>query len=190
MRELAMSPLKIAIAVIGLSIGVATTAIAETPSLPSRRAQLDDLAVFRAQFLAVDRSYSPAARTEAERRLALLAVRAGTESAAEFAIELCRITALADNGHTQCVSIPHSEIVPLQFLPIDGNFYVVATTADNADLLGARLISIDDTPFSSIRESVRSMHGDFPFGATLTEPNFSTFLSCSTGCIWRGCRTR
>lgn len=63
--------------------------------------QLEDIAVFRNEFLAIDRAFTPEARKQALRRLSRLEEQAlGPE---EFAVELCRIAALADNGHTQCL---------------------------------------------------------------------------------------
>ena len=80
-----------------------TTAAAATPE-----ARHADIAVFRDQFLAADRSYAPAARTEAERRLAALDGQADAVSQAYFELELARIVALADNGHTNFFPGPRS----------------------------------------------------------------------------------
>src|SRR5262245_44902938 len=59
-----------------------------------------DIAAFRERFLGEDKSYAPAARAEAERRLAALEGQVGEVSQAYFELELARIVALADNGHT------------------------------------------------------------------------------------------
>ncbi|HET8948779.1 MAG TPA: hypothetical protein VFQ07_17505, partial [Candidatus Polarisedimenticolia bacterium] len=67
-----------------------------------------DLAEFRSEFLAQDRSYSAAARAEAEARLARLEREAAGMSAVAFELELARIVALADNGHTSAFAGPRS----------------------------------------------------------------------------------
>ena len=67
-----------------------------------------DIAVFREQFLARDRSYSDAARKEAEARLAKLEGETANVSPAYFELELARIVALADNGHTMLFAGPRA----------------------------------------------------------------------------------
>lgn len=59
-----------------------------------------DLSAFRSEFLAKDTSFSPDARREAERRLSSLEATASGLSALAVSLELARIAALADNGHT------------------------------------------------------------------------------------------
>ena len=124
----------------------------------SRAAQTEDLKVFRRDFLAVDRSYSNAAHAEAELRLQALEAAAGSTDAAVFAVDLCRIAALADNGHTTCKLTP-AKGVPVSLLPIDGDFYIIAASPANRDLLGSRLAGIDGRPAATVSTALRSLHG-------------------------------
>ncbi|CAN5275943.1 peptidase S41 [soil metagenome] len=129
---------------------------------PSTEHRLADLAAFRTRFLAKDRSYTPAARTEAERRLAVLEGQAPTVSQPAFELELARIVALADNGHSHYVFHSISRYynrVPLRLTVFGEDFYVLRAVAADADLLGARLTAIDGHPVSKLRPVVRSLWG-------------------------------
>ncbi len=137
---------------------VANAQPADTPSLTSRQQQLEDITVARRDFLDIDISYSKSARHEAELRLSALERAAGSTSAAAFVIELCRIAALADNGHSTCI-LPRADSVALWFRPIGDEFYVVVSNQENADLLKTRLIAIDGRSIETIRTTERTLHG-------------------------------
>ncbi|TIR52219.1 MAG: hypothetical protein E5X28_10030, partial [Mesorhizobium sp.] len=105
-----------------LALGHAT---AQSPDgATSHDAQVEDLKVFRHDFLEVDKSFSSAARVEAASRLQALETAAGPTDATVFAVDLCQIAALADNGHTTC-KLPRANGVAMSLLPIDGAFYVI-----------------------------------------------------------------
>ena len=127
----------------------------------SRDAQIEDLKVLRRDFLGADRSYSSAARAEAELRLQALETAAGSIDAAAFTIDLCRIAALADNGHTTC-KLPRANGVPISFVPIGGAFYVIAASSGNSDLLGSKLAGVDGHPATVVSPALRSLHGGVP----------------------------
>lgn len=151
-----------------------TKALAEpTPSGGTTRAGTEpvaevlrsDIAAFRRDFLAADRSYTPAAREEAEVRLGRLEASLETLSRAAFELELARIVALADNAHTTVLGDPflrHFNRVPIRLVPFGEDFYVVRAVEAHADLLGARLIAIDDTPVATIRSAAHSLLGGTP----------------------------
>jgi len=124
----------------------------------------DDLARFRADFLSKDRSYSGAARAEAETRLAKL--EASPEaSQAYLELELARIAALADNGHTVSFPVVRSRRynrVGIRLVPFAEEFHVLRAEEPHADLLGARLVAIDDQPVARLRETARSLVGGSP----------------------------
>jgi len=148
----------VALLIAGMATQQRATAASLDPLL--RQDQLQDITTFRNEFLAVDRSYSAAARTEAERRLAALERAAGRVSASAFGVELCRIAALADNGHSLCRV--QGGGVGLSFSALGGEFYVFKAAPENADLLGARLLAIDGYSMKRIRPAVRSMLGGVP----------------------------
>src|SRR5205085_1817900 len=130
---------------------------------PAQR--LADIAAFRDNFLAKDRSYAPAARAEAERRLTALQAQVATVSQPLFELELARIVALADNGHTHYLLHSISRYyprAPIRLGVFGQDFYVLRATRANADLLGARLVSIDGHPVAQLRASGRELWGGLP----------------------------
>lgn len=176
--------------VLALTGGVLPAAAQSTsPDQDLARWQREDLAVYRQKFLAVDRSFSPAARAAVEERLAKIENAPEPLSPIDFAVELCRITALADNGHTQCMSnrvgrivcerfaalitdnspwcnlrepdfqVPEFGSVPISFYPFGEAFHVVRVPKEHAELLGAKLVAVDGRPIGSIREQLRTFAG-------------------------------
>lgn len=141
------------------------------PSRPARAAPLDeaqrraDLAQFRREFLDRDASYAAPARAEAQSRLAVLESQAGPVDSARFALELARIAALADNGHTMSLPLPRTELfnrVPLRLAPFGREFHVVRTMPEHAALLGATLEAIDGRPLDALRSAAHSLQGGPP----------------------------
>jgi hypothetical protein len=132
----------------------------EPTSAEARRA---DIAVFREQFMDRDRALSGDARVEAERRLTALEANVGGVSQAYFELELARIVALADNGHSAYFPGPRSRrfnrIMDVRFTPFGEDFYVLRANPANADLLGARLVAIDGRPIPQVRAAARTLAG-------------------------------
>lgn len=141
-------------------------AAAAVSGATSREAQRADIAAFRERFMSVDRSYSDVDRAEAEARLAALEARAGEVSQVYFELELARIVALADNGHTAAFPGPRSRrfnrIMQVRFAPFGEDFYVLRAAHEHADLLGARLVAIDGRPIAQVRAVGRTLAGGLP----------------------------
>ena len=100
-------------------------------------------------------SYSAASRAAAERRLAALEAALPATTPAQFELEIARIVALADNGHTNAAALGRARRhnrVPLRLAPFIGDFFVLRARGANANLLGARLIAIDEQPSAKLRE--------------------------------------
>ncbi|HVI57903.1 MAG TPA: hypothetical protein VM619_03380 [Luteimonas sp.] len=149
--------------------------------------QREDIAVFRDAFMARDISFAPQARRVAMRRLAKLEHDAPDPDT--FAVELCRIAALADNAHTQCLpngagrdicqgvsalgfsrrpwcqpgapdhQIPDFNTVPIAFFPFGKDFNVVGVEENDSDLLGARLVAVEGRPVADILAILRTFAG-------------------------------
>ncbi len=177
-----------------LSCSCAFSIAADEPPSDStmRKWQREDAKVYREKFLAVDRSFSTEARAEAEARLSRIENSSQPLSPIEFSVELCRITALADNGHTQCLphgvgrivctryadlvdenspwcnlqepdfEVPAFGRVPISFRPFGEDFHVVRVRAEHADLLGAKLLAVDDKPIETLRVPLRTFAGGTP----------------------------
>lgn len=155
----------------GLTMAAPTAAVAQhpgqgpaqAPAVPTAETRRADIAVFRDQFLGQDHAYSTEARAEAERRLAALDAQAGAVSQASFELELARIVALADNGHTAYFAGPRSRRynreMDVRFVPLGDDFYVLRASPANTDLLGARLVAIDGHPIAQLRDTARTLSG-------------------------------
>lgn len=144
---------------------------AETPAAKF----VADIAQFRSQFLEKDRAFSPAARKEAERRLAELEKGAAEVSPARFDLTLAQIAALADNGHTLASAAQRSrryERADVRLVPFGEEFHVLRVKVENEDLLGARLVAIDDAPMEKLRALGRSLAGGPPSWRDRTVPLF------------------
>lgn len=182
--------LLLTLGLLGCALSLAAEDVSPGPELA--RWQREDLRVFRENFLAIDRSFSPAARAAAEKRLAIIENAPEPLEPTHFAVELCRITALADNAHTQCMpyrvgremckrfaaliadnspwcnlqepdfQVPEFQNAPIAFHPFGESFHIVRVSEEHADLLGAKLLSIDGRTIESIREPLRTFSGGTP----------------------------
>lgn len=141
----------------------AQAALAQTLTDVEKRKE--DLTQFRRDFFEKDRSYSPTARREAEQRLVEIEKDISSIGQIEFELSLARIAALTDNGHSGGSPSARSrryERVDVRLTPFGEEFYVLRVKAENADLLGARLVSIDGMPMSTLRPIYRSLEGGTP----------------------------
>lgn len=129
--------------------------------------------MFRHEVFEPSRAYSPAARIKAQERLVKLERSAGHVSQAAFTVEICRITALADNLHSSCF-FNRKDGAPLGFTVLSGRFFVTLADPADADLLGGELIAIDGRGLSALRKAGRSLTGGPTAHRDLT---FSTLLN-------------
>lgn len=157
------------IALLLLALCIAGVVAAPTGSAqgqpPTPTLQQQDIAMVREKFMAADKAYSPEARAEAERRLAALETRAKPLSEVAFVLELSRIVALADNGHTRLNAGGRARKfnrVEIRLVPFGEDFHVLWTRPEHADILGGRLIAIDGYPIAELRAAARSLSGGTP----------------------------
>lgn len=114
----------------------------------SAEARAEDIAAFRKNIFEADVSYTAEARAEAERRLQRLMAERGSVSQAYFELELSRIAALADNGHTKASPHARSRLmnrIGLRLVPFGTDFYVLRARHGHAELLGAKLLAVYST---------------------------------------------
>jgi hypothetical protein len=123
-------------------------------------AQQQDIEQF-SRLLAMDRSFSPAARAEANHQISALKSAHAPLNKEGFHVALLRITALADNGHTD---LYYGKGVPLNYAPLrvvlfaDG-LYVLRAKSTYANLLGARVESIEGKPTRDVIAALEQLHG-------------------------------
>ena len=136
----------------------------------------EDLDWFRQNVFAVEQSYAPQARSEAQRRLAALEAALPGTSPLAFEMELARVVALADNGHSGVAAMGRarrSNRIPLRLVSLGNEFRVMRASADHADLLGARLDAIDGRAIEAVRDSGHRLFGGTP---TWRDRNLPLFL--------------
>jgi hypothetical protein len=124
-----------------------------------------DLAVFRSEFFDRERSYDAVARVQAEQRLQRLEASIDTVSRTWFELEIARIVALADNGHTNVQAGSRASRynrVPFRLVPLGGGFHVLRASGALTDLPGARLVSIDGRSIADVRAIAHTLHGGTP----------------------------
>jgi hypothetical protein len=123
-------------------------------------AQQQDIEQF-SRLLAVDRSFSPAARAEANRQIAELKSEHAPLDRERFHVVLLRITALADNGHTNLHygKGGSQHFIPLRVVLFADGLYVLRAKSAYADLLGARVESIEGRPTRDVIAALEQLHG-------------------------------
>ena len=119
-------------------------------------AQQQDLKQF-SRLVAMDRAFSPAARAEAEREIAALKSEVAPLDSGRFRVALMRIAALADNGHTGLDD--NQDCVPVRVTWFADGLYVLRARSDHADLLGARVDSIEGRPTGDVLAELEQLHG-------------------------------
>jgi hypothetical protein len=125
----------------------------------SLTAQQQDIEQF-SRLLDMDRSFSPAARAEANLQIAQLKSKRTPLDTGKFQVALMRITALADNGHTQLNDGGRpSNYVPLRVAMFADGLYVLRTKSGYADLLGARVERIEGRPAREVVAALERLHG-------------------------------
>ena len=124
-------------------------------------AQRQDLDYFL-KVMPFDRSFSPAARAEAQKRVAALYRLPEALPQQRLHVALMRIMALADNGHTRMrAGIDGGTVLmaPVRVARFADGFFVMRARAAGRDLLGGRIESIDGTPFPQILNRLESLRG-------------------------------
>ena len=170
------------LAAIALAASAATTtAIAQPIATANDHATLtvpqmrEDIAAFRSDFFARDKSYSAAAREQVEARLRNLEGKLDGMTPVAFELALDHLVALADNGHTIAapgVRASHFNRVPIHVAIFGSELRVLRATDATSDLLGARLVSVDRHPVSELLDSARALVG----GTTAWRDGFANFL--------------
>lgn len=165
-----------ALAVLGLSVMAAAGLVFYArhkfnPSPPSSdfpatadplTAQQQDIEQF-SRLLAIDRAFSPAARAQAARQIAELNSERTPLDGDSFRVTLMRITALADNGHTELYDKDGSRnCLPLRVTLFADGLYVLRARSAYADLLGAQVEKIEGTSTRDVIASLEQLHGGTP----------------------------
>ena len=123
-------------------------------------AQQQDIEQF-SRLLVMDRAFSPAARAEADHQIAELKSEHAPLDKEKLHVALLRITALADNGHSNLYvgKSGSQNITPLRVVLFADGLYVLRAKSACADLLGARVESIEGRPTRDVIAALEQLHG-------------------------------
>ncbi|HEX4861972.1 MAG TPA: hypothetical protein VFV07_12090 [Rhizomicrobium sp.] len=126
-------------------------------------AQRQDVDYFR-KLVALDFSFSPAARAEANKELDALAASPAVLSRPKFRVALMRVAALADNGHTTTSSDPDAWplYLPVRVAEFSDGFYVMSAKSEDAALLGGRVVAVDGHPIDDVMRNLEAVRGGAP----------------------------
>jgi hypothetical protein len=106
----------------------------------------DDLQQFRSDVLAVDRSFTPEQRAEADIQLSQIEAQLTDMSQAQFQLSLARVMNTSNNGHSVLLASGWANqfnSLPVNFLITSDGMYIAAAADHHSDLVGARVISIN-----------------------------------------------
>jgi hypothetical protein len=125
------------------------------------QAQHQDLTYFRA-LLAMDKSFSPAARAAAQQAILALESSAAPLSRQKLHVALMKIMALADNGHSQVGIVPSGaevDVLPVRVTAFADGLYIMRAKSAYREILGSRVEAIDNVPIDSVLLQLESLRG-------------------------------
>jgi hypothetical protein len=128
-----------------------------TSALEAQRQDLD----YFAKAIALDRSFSPAAREAAQARLAALRSMTYALPLPKLHVALMQVMALADNGHSRmdATADQGTLIIPLRVTRFADGYHVMRAAAPYRDLLGGRVESIDGHLIDQILPQLDTLRG-------------------------------
>lgn len=166
--------------IMALALGLATAAASAASADPRADGWRADINVARTEFLAKDRSFSPASRAAAERRLARLAARIERLNDQQVVSELARIAASSGNAHTRAYLLRNRGYWrrwPIRIWRFSDGYRVVAVREGQEALLGARVVRLAGRPIEDVARTLRPLYAgndnwaDYMATYTLTSPD-------------------
>jgi hypothetical protein len=136
------------------AIGVSPSPAASesTPPGEVRASQLQDLAQLRRD-LTLDAAYSGEQRARASQLISESESRAGTWTPAAFELQVARVVALADNGHSTIWTRPRSgrmNRLPVRLILLADGVFVVRAKGPGVSALGMRVDAIDGSAIAQV----------------------------------------
>ena len=131
------------------------------PPASQEEANRQDLDYLR-KLVDFDRSFSTTARAEFLRRLDALVPQSAGFDRARLAVEVARLTALADNAHTNAhiyFGTGAFRSLPIRLGSFADGLFVIKARHDQVALLGGRLVAVDGRPIDEVLASLRNFIG-------------------------------
>ncbi len=94
----------------------------------------------------IDRSFTAETRAAFQHGLDALKARAASLDRAQLTMEVARLVAVANNGHTNVITLLEDtafKSVPVRLGVFADGLFVVKTTEENRDLLGAQILTVN-----------------------------------------------
>jgi hypothetical protein len=160
MRQLTASFFYAACLICALGL-IACSSDGSTPPYDPRASQLQDLSQLR-HYLLLEAAYSDAQRALASQAISESEAGAGKWTAADFELQIARVVALADNGHSTVWSGPRSERmnrIPARLLLLADGVFVVRAKGPGVSVLGMRVDAIDGLASAEILRRLRIYRG-------------------------------
>jgi hypothetical protein len=149
-----------------VSAGVAVAALHAAGAVAQTTAPREEaLTIMRAIVTSEEKAFTDAGRAQALALLDSVSARSASLSDLAFELQLSRVVALADNGHSLLrprVRIDRTNRVGVRLLPLSDGVLVAHATDDLADLLGASLVSIGELPLERLLAENRALFGGTP----------------------------
>jgi hypothetical protein len=134
-----------------------------SPPADRRASQLQDLAQLR-RYVALDAAYSSEQRAHASQLIGESESRAGIWSPADFELQVARVVALADNGHSTIWAGPRSarmNRLPVRLMLLADGVFVVRAKGPGVSALGMRVDAIDGIAIAEVFQRL-SIYGGGP----------------------------
>jgi len=143
---------------------LAYCAVASTASIAqdARRAQREDLAYARENYVTRSPSLTPSARRQALAYIKEIESRPGAMSSAEFAIAVMRIAAFSGNAHDSVEfgdGWTPSFHTPFRMLWFPDGLVIARASTDLSDLLGAKIIRLEGLTPRQLMSRLRPLRG-------------------------------
>jgi hypothetical protein len=135
----------------------------DPPAASALDAQRQDIRYFR-QLMALDRSFAPTDRAEANRKLDALEALGTVLDKPHFRVSLMQVDALADNGHSKVENERSTAPLelPVRVAAFSDGLYIMRATEINADLLGGRVTAIDGQSIDVVMTKLEQLRGGTP----------------------------
>jgi hypothetical protein len=110
----------------------------------------------------LNRSFTVESQAHAQKLLARYLERSGSLSPAQFDLAIAEIVAFADNGHSRVQPGPLSRRhnrLPCRLYHFDDGFRIIRARPACAELLGAKVLQLDERPIESVADGMFKYFG-------------------------------
>jgi hypothetical protein len=158
-----------------VSVCVAATAVQAAGAVAQTAPRQETLDVMRSIVTSEEKAFTDEGRARALALLDSVSARSASLSDLAFELQLSRVVALADNGHSLLrpgARIGRTNRVGVRLLPLSDGLLVAHATRGDEDLLGASLVAIGELPVERLLAENRTLYG----GTAAWRDQFAPYL--------------